>query len=76
MIHTDAGLRATREAATHLEDALLDLHRNRAKYHPTTFALLAAPIIEELHARRREIDEYVGLPTEPSPTAEALAAVG
>ena len=62
MINSDTGLLAAREAAAHLEDALLDLHRNRANYHPTTFALLAAPIVEELHARRREIDDYVGVP--------------
>jgi hypothetical protein len=78
MIETDTGLVATRDAAAHLEDALLDLHRNRAKYHPTTYALLAAPIVEELQVRRREIDDYVGVPlTEPhSPTEAQLAAAG
>jgi hypothetical protein len=77
MIDTDTGLRATREAVAQLEDALLDLTRNRAKYHPATFALIAAPIIDELHARRAEIDEYVGLPAAVPPTpADALAAAG
>lgn len=74
MIDSDTGLLATREAAAHLEDALLDLHRNRAKYHPTTFTLLAAPIVEELHARRREIDDYVGVPM--LPTQPQLADAG
>lgn len=73
MIRTDAGLRAAREATAHLEDALLDLTRNRAKYHPTTFDLLAAPIVEELRARRAEIDEYVGLPATPAVAQPATA---
>ena len=63
MSQTDAGLKATREALANLEEAMLDLTRNRAKYHPSTFALLAAPIADEIHARRAEIDEYIGLPS-------------
>ena len=61
MIHTDAGLRATREAVGNLEEALLGLHRNRAKYYPATFALLAEPIRDQIRALRAEIDEYIGL---------------
>jgi hypothetical protein len=61
MIRTDAGLRITRESLANLEEALLDLTRNRVKYHPRTFALLAAPIADEIRARRAEIDEYIGL---------------
>jgi hypothetical protein len=66
MIRTDAGLRATREAIVSLEEAMLDLTRNRARYHPATFALLAAPIADEIRARRAEIDEYIGLALPPS----------
>jgi hypothetical protein len=62
MIHTDAGLRATREAIVNLEEALLDLTRTRSKYHPATFALLTTPIADEIRARRAEIDEFIGLP--------------
>jgi hypothetical protein len=66
MIRTDAGLRATRESLAHLENALLGLTRNRAKYHPKTFALLAEPILEDILARRAEIDEYIGFtPLQP-----------
>jgi hypothetical protein len=61
MIHTEAGLRATRESLTHLENALLGLTRSRSEYHPKTFELLAAPIRDEILARRAEIDEYIGL---------------
>ena len=61
MIESDAGLHAAREAAAHLEDAILDLRRNRSRYHPSTFALLSSPILEELQLRRREIDEYLGV---------------
>jgi hypothetical protein len=62
MIRSDAGLRATREALANLEEALLGLTRTRAQYHPATFALLTAPIADEIRARRAEIDEYIGLP--------------
>jgi hypothetical protein len=72
MIQTDAGLRATREALAKLEEAMLDLNRNRAKYHPGTFALLAAPIADEIHARRAEIDEYIGVPAQDAPSTNAV----
>ena len=62
MIRSDAGLRTTREALANLEEALLGLTRTRAQYHPATFALLTAPIADEIRARRAEIDEYIGLP--------------
>jgi hypothetical protein len=69
MISNDAGLRATREALANLEEALLGLTRTRAQYHPATFALLSAPIADEIRARRAEIDEYIGL----SPASAELA---
>jgi hypothetical protein len=76
MIHTDAGLRATREALTNLEEALLGLHRNRAKYHPATFELLADPIRDQIRSLRADIDEYIGLPAggESPPSTEPLVA--
>jgi hypothetical protein len=72
MIRTDRGLSATRESLMSLEEALLDLTRHRAEYHPRTFELLAAPIREEILARRSEIDEYIGL----TPQAAAVTAHG
>lgn len=77
MIRTDAGLRATREALGNLEEALLGLTRNRAKYHPTTFELLADPIRDQIRSLRADIDEYIGLPVEPAApqTTETLASV-
>ena len=75
MIRTDAGLRATRESLSNLEEALLDLTRSRAKYHLSTFMLLAAPIRDGINARRAEIDEYIGMtfvrPESPVTQAEA-----
>ena len=61
MIRTDRGLSATRESLMSLEEALLDLTRHRVEYHPRTFELLAAPIREEILARRAEIDAYIGM---------------
>jgi len=61
MIRTDAGLRATRESLSNLEEAMLDLSRSRANYHPSTFMILAAPIRDEIKARRAEIDDYIGM---------------
>lgn len=69
MIRSDAGLRATREALANLEEALLGLTRTRGQYHPATFALLTAPIADEIRARRAEIDEYIGLPPAPPDSA-------
>lgn len=78
MIRTDAGLRATREALTNLEEALLGLHRKRAGYHPATFALLAEPIRDQIRTLRAEIDEYIGLPPagEQAPTESDAGLVG
>jgi hypothetical protein len=74
MIRSDAGPKASREALVNLEEALLDLTRNRARYHPATFALLTAAIADEIRARRTEIDEYIGVgPTPSDQTAGGLA---
>lgn len=74
MIRTDAGLKATRESLSNLEEALLDLTRTRAKYHPSTFMILAAPIRDEINARRAEIDEYIGMNVGPeSPVTQSEA---
>jgi hypothetical protein len=61
MIRNEAGLNATRESLVHLENSLLDLTRKQTKYHAATFALIAKPIRDAIHARRAEIDEYIGL---------------
>lgn len=59
MITTHAGLAAAREALANLEDALLDLNRNRHKYHPATFAVMVEPIEAEIRRLRGEIDGYI-----------------
>lgn len=78
MIRTDAGLRATREALSNLEEALLGLHRKRGEYHPATFALLAEPLRDQIRALRAEIDEFIGLSTagDRMPTAVEAELVG
>jgi len=75
MIETDYGLKATQEVVGHLEAALRGLNSVRAKYHPTTFAVIAEPIIDAIQAHRAEIDEYIGLTAavRPAPPAAAPA---
>lgn len=76
MIQTEYGLRVTREAVACLEDALRGLTSKKAKYHPTTFALLAEPLVEAIQAHRAEIDEYIGLTAAVRPTPDAAPADG
>jgi hypothetical protein len=76
MIRTEAGLTATRESLVHLENALLDLTQQRAKYHPATFALIAAPIRDQIHSRRAEIDEYIGLTSESNRSPDEPPTTG
>jgi len=75
VIDSDAGLKTTRSVLAHFEDALRGLNSVRAKYHPTTFALLADPIVEAIQTHRAEIDEYIGLTAavRPAPPAAAPA---
>src|SRR5262245_47571548 len=61
MIQNDAQLQQTREAAVSLERSLVLLKRDQAAIHPDRYALMAAPIVEELQLLRRGIDDYVGV---------------
>jgi hypothetical protein len=75
MISTDAGLATTREALANLEDTLLDLSRNRNKYHPATFAILAEPIETEIRRLRGEIDTYISaIPVTGAPAQQIVPA--
>ena len=60
MIEDDSQLQQTREAEVLLEDSLAILQRDRTKLHPDRYALMAAPILDDLHKIRQEIDDYLG----------------
>ena len=72
MIQNDDQLRGTSEALCLVQATLAALHRRKAGVHPARFALLAEPILDELHRLRAEIDEYIGL----SDAENAVAAAG
>ena len=59
MICTHTGLNTTRAVLANLEDALLDLTRNKIKYHHATFGVLVEPIETEIRRLRAEIDAYI-----------------
>jgi hypothetical protein len=60
MILTDEGLEQTREALTHMENALKSLKRDILPKSPVEFALMAEPVVEYIHNLRREIEDYIG----------------
>jgi hypothetical protein len=66
----EAGIRSSREALQNLENALADLHNDRAKIHPKTFAIMEEPIVEEIEKIRSYIatleSQLVSVPTTPS----------
>ena len=72
MIESDDQLRRTREALTIAEAALAALNRRRATVHPSWFALMAEPVLDQIHQLRSQIDEYIGF----IDAANAVAAVG
>ncbi len=74
MIQTDEQLRRTREALTCVEASLAALSRRRAEVHPARFALMAEPILDELHRLRAQIDEYIGLKDATDAVAAAAAS--
>src|SRR5438105_15167747 len=57
----DAQLTQAREAVLALERSLAILKRDHAHIHPDRYALMAAPILEDLQKLRQSIDEYVGV---------------
>ena len=62
MIANNDGLNRTREALSHVEEALLALTRERPPtVNPIMFALMAEPIVDTIRDLRREIDDYIGL---------------
>jgi hypothetical protein len=61
MIQNDAQLERTREALLDLESALKTLRRDKPRLHPDRYALMAAPILDDLQRLRQEIDDYLGV---------------
>jgi hypothetical protein len=58
MISTETGLRTSREALLHLQNALADLERERKRHHPANFAVMAEPIQDEIQKIEREIADF------------------
>jgi hypothetical protein len=71
VIQTDEQLQRTREALLHVEAALAALHRQKAYNSTARFALMAEPVLDQLHEQRAQIDKYIGL----SDTTTAVDAV-
>jgi hypothetical protein len=61
MIRNETQLERTREALRHVEAALATLYRQKADIHPDRFALMAEPILDQLHSLRADIDAYLGV---------------
>jgi hypothetical protein len=61
MIRDDDQLRSTRDAVASLERSLAILQRDRPRLHPDRYALMAAPILDDLRRLRQEIDDYLGV---------------
>jgi hypothetical protein len=61
MIHTDKHLESTRKALAHLEAAMAALRRDKPTLHPDRYALMAAPLLDEIRQLRQQIDEYIGV---------------
>ena len=76
MIQNDQQFRRTRDALSHVEAALAALHRRKAEMHPSWYALMAEPILDELHRLRAQIDEYIGVPDATNAVAAAVGANG
>jgi hypothetical protein len=76
VIQSDEQLRRTREALLHVEAALAALHRQQAEMHPNWFALMAEPVLDQLHQLRAQIDEYIGLDDTTNAVAAAVASNG
>jgi hypothetical protein len=72
VIENDDQLRRTRDALACVEATLAALHRRKDSMHASWFALMAEPVLDELHRLRAHIDEYIGL----SEAEHAVAAVG
>jgi hypothetical protein len=76
VIQNDEQLRRTREALLHVEATLAALHRQKADIHPARFALMAEPVLDQLHELRAQIDEYIGLDDTTNAVAAAVGANG
>jgi hypothetical protein len=61
MIRNDAQLAQYREALGPLERSLALLQRDRAQLHPDRYALMAAPVLDDLLKLRQDIDDYLGV---------------
>ncbi len=58
MIIKEVQLRQTKEAAASIQRQLDTLGRDREKYHPDRFALIAKPLVEELASLILSIKDY------------------
>lgn len=61
MIHDDEGLRRTREAVGKLECILASLERDKDTMHPSWYATMREPALEQLRELQAEIDRYLGV---------------
>ena len=58
----DPILKAHHDGLAFYESQLLQLYREKDRYHPTQyFAMMADPLVEHIRRVRAEIDEYIGL---------------
>jgi hypothetical protein len=76
MIQNDDQLRRTSEALCCIEASLAASTRRREEIHPARFALMAEPVLDELHHLRAEIDRYIGLSDAEHAVAVGRSAVG
>ncbi len=71
MIQNDEQLQRAREAVASLEHSVAILQKDQGRLHPDRYALMAAPILEDLLLLRQQIDDYLGV----SDTVRATSAV-
>lgn len=62
MTQSETGLAATRAALVDLENVLRSYYAEKDKYHPSWYATLTDPVIEQIRALRAELDAVIGMP--------------
>ena len=76
MIQSEAGLNQTMEQLDRMYRVVEELRRRMGETNPAQFHLFAEGPVDEIHKLRREIDEYLGIPSSSAGEVEASAAVG
>lgn len=61
MIQNEEQLQRTRSALEKLERAMAALQSQQSTLHPDRYALMAAPILDDVRRLRHEIDDYIGV---------------